>query len=239
MSSTSSDEEPTLLIDPPPLDKDALQKLIGVKVNSLSHYRKAFTHKSALKKYTLTESFETLEFIGDSVLGFVITKWLFDRYEAQQEGFLTKARTKLVRGETLTRLATQLGLDTWILMDDKGIRNGWNRNPKVLEDVLEALIGAVYLDLGLVHAKQFVLDLFETRVDMGCLLVDDNHKDQLMRWCQSKKYELPLYEILSHLNGVFTVTVTVNGVVSGVGSARNKKQAEQQAACETLKHILV
>ena len=230
MSSSSDDDSTQSLIDPPPLDKDALQKLIGVKVNSVAVYQKAFTHKSALKKYSLTESFETLEFIGDSVLGFVITKWLFDRFESRQEGFLTKARTKLVRGETLARLATQLGLAEWILMDDKGIRNGWNRNPKVLEDVLEALIGAVYLDLGLVYAKQFVLDLFETRVDMACLHVDDNHKDQLMRWCQSKKYELPVYEILSHDAGVFTVTVTVNGVVSGVGSAKNKKQAEQHAA---------
>jgi len=237
MSSSSSDEEVSLL-EPPPLDKDALQKLIGVKVNSITHYQKAFTHKSALKKYNLTESFETLEFIGDSVLGFVITKWLFDRYEERQEGFLTKARTKLVRGETLARLATMMNLDSWVLMDDKGIRNGWNRNPKVLEDVLEALIGAVYLDLGLVHAKQFVLNLFESSVDMGCLMIDDNHKDQLMRWCQSKKYDLPLYEILTHVNGLFTVTVAVNGVVSGVGAARNKKQAEQQAACETLKHIL-
>jgi len=237
MSSSSDDE--TLLIDPPPLDKDALNKLIGVKVNNTAHYQKAFTHKSAIKKYTLTESFETLEFIGDSVLGFVITKWLFDRYEKHQEGFLTKARTKLVRGETLTKLAVHLGLDSWILMDDKGIRNGWNRNPKVLEDVLEALIGAIYLDLGLVYAKQFVLNLFETQVDMGCLMIDDNHKDQLMRWCQSRKYELPLYQILSHENGIFTVTVTVNGTVWGVGSAKNKKQAEQQAAEETLKHITI
>lgn len=237
MSSSSDDE--TLLIDPPPLDKDALNKLIGVKVNNTAHYQKAFTHKSAIKKYTLTESFETLEFIGDSVLGFVITKWLFDRYEKHQEGFLTKARTKLVRGETLTKLAVHIGLDSWILMDDKGIRNGWNRNPKVLEDVLEALIGAIYLDLGLVYAKQFVLNLFETQVDMGCLMIDDNHKDQLMRWCQSRKYELPLYQILSHENGIFTVTVTVNGTVWGVGSAKNKKQAEQQAAEETLKHINV
>jgi ribonuclease-3 len=236
MSSSSDDE--TLLIDPPPLDKDALNKLIGVKVNNTAHYQKAFTHKSAMKKYTLTESFETLEFIGDSVLGFVMTKWLFDRYEKHQEGFLTKARTKLVRGETLTKLATHLGLDSWILMDDKGIRNGWNRNPKVLEDVLEALIGAIYLDLGLVHAKQFVLNLFETQVDMACLMIDDNHKDQLMRWCQSRKYELPLYQILTHENGIFTVTVTVNGTVTGAGTARNKKQAEQQAAEETLKHIV-
>jgi ribonuclease-3 len=236
MSSSSDDE--TVLIDPPPLDKDALNKLIGVKVNNTAHYQKAFTHKSAMKKYTLTESFETLEFIGDSVLGFVITKWLFDRYEKHQEGFLTKARTKLVRGETLTKLAVHLGLDAWILMDDKGIRNGWNRNPKVLEDVLEALIGAIYLDLGLVHAKQFVLNLFETQVDMGCLMIDDNHKDQLMRWCQSRKYELPLYQILTHENGIFTVTVTVNGTVTGAGTAKNKKQAEQQAAEETLKHIV-
>jgi len=236
MSSSSDDE--TILIDPPPLDKDALSKLIGVKVNSTAPYQKAFTHKSAMKKYTLTESFETLEFIGDSVLGFVITKWLFDRYEKHQEGFLTKARTKLVRGETLTKLATYLGLDSWILMDDKGIRNGWNRNPKVLEDVLEALIGAIYLDLGLVHAKQFVLNLFETQVDMACLMIDDNHKDQLMRWCQSHKYELPLYQILTHENGIFTVTVTVNGTVTGAGTAKNKKQAEQQAAEETLKHIV-
>jgi ribonuclease-3 len=123
-------------------------------------------------------------------------------------------------------------------MDDKGIRNGWNRNPKVLEDVLEALIGAIYLDLGLVHAKQFVLNLFETQVDMACLMIDDNHKDQLMRWCQSRKYELPLYQILTHENGIFTVTVTVNGTVTGAGTARNKKQAEQQAAEETLKHIV-
>ena len=234
----SSEEDECVLIDPPPLDKDALNKLIGVKVNNMALYQKAFTHKSAMKKYTLTESFETLEFIGDSVLGFVITKWLFDRYEEHQEGFLTKARTKLVRGETLTKLATHLNLDMWILMDDKGIRNGWNKNPKVLEDVLEALIGAVYLDLGLVHAKQFVLELFK-QVDMGCLMIDDNHKDQLMRWCQSKKYELPLYQILTHINGIFTVTVTVNNVVTGLGSARNKKQAEQQAASETLKHISI
>ena len=240
MSSTSpsSSDDECILIDPPQLDKNALNKLIGVKVDNVALYQKAFTHKSAMKKYTLTESFETLEFMGDSILGFIITKWLFDRYEKHQEGFLTKARTKLVRGETLTKLAIHLGLDSWILMDDKGIRNGWNHNPKVLEDVLEALIGAVYLDLGMVHTKQFILNLYKN-VDMACLMIDDNHKDQLMRWCQSKKYELPLYQILTYENGIFTVTVTVNEVVTGSGSARNKKQAEQYAAAETLKHISV
>jgi len=235
-TSSSSEEDEYLLIDPPQLDREAINTLVGVKVSKLALYQKAFTHKSAMKKYNLTESFETLEFIGDSVLGFIITKWLFDRYEARQEGFLTKARTKLVRGETLAKLAVELSLDQWILMDDKGIRNGWNRNPKVLEDVLEALIGAIYLDLGMVHAKQFVLDLF-TRVDMGCLMIDDNHKDQLMRWCQSHKFELPVYQVNTHVSGVFGISVHVNGQIRGHGSARNKKQAEQQAAEQAIKSL--
>ena len=68
------------LIDPPAINRCALEKLVGTKVNNLAIYQKAFTHKSALKRYTLTESFETLEFMGDSVLGFIVTKLLFDKY---------------------------------------------------------------------------------------------------------------------------------------------------------------
>lgn len=92
-----SDDDQVVLVEPPPFDREAIEKLVGTKVNNLAIYQKAFTHKSALKRYTLSESFETLEFMGDSVLGFLVTKFLFDTYESRQEGFLTKARTKLVR----------------------------------------------------------------------------------------------------------------------------------------------
>jgi ribonuclease-3 len=238
---SSTDEDELVLVDPPPLLKSEIDHLVGIKVNDLSLYQKAFTHKSAMKKYTLTESFETLEFIGDSVLGFVITRYLFDMYRKEDEGFLTKARTKLVRGETLARVATHLNLDRWILMDDKGIRNGWNRNTKVLEDAFEALIGAIYMDLGLIHAKRFILDIFTNPaiIDMNCLLIDDNHKDRLMRLCQSNKWELPQYPIVSQISGVFTVQAFVNGAHMGIGSAKNKKQAEQNAAQETLKSLMI
>jgi len=126
-------------------------------------------------------------------------------------------------------------------MDDKGIHNGWNKNPKVLEDVFESLIGAIYLDLGLVHTKSFVLNIFENPefVDMGCILVDDNHKDRLMRYCQSSKIELPQYLIESHVNGIFKISVVVNGTVTGYGVAKNKKQAEQTAAQNALKNLEV
>ena len=146
-----SDNEAEVLVDPPELERNMLSALVGTKVNKIELYRRAFTHKSALKRYKgLSGSYETLEFMGDSVLGFIITRHLFDKYEKEQEGFLTKARTKMVRGKTLCEIATQLGLDSWILMDDKGIRNNWNTNPNILEDVFEALVGAIYLDLGMV-----------------------------------------------------------------------------------------
>ena len=230
------EDEFVVLIEPPPLDRLELEKLVGTKVNNLAIYQKAFTHKSALKRYLLTESFETLEFMGDSVLGFLVTKFLFDKYEERQEGFLTKARTKLVRGNMLASIAKQLGLDKWILMDEKGIRNGWNQNEKVLEDAFEALIGAIYLDLGLLHTKKFVLGIFSdpNLVNMDCIMIDDNYKDRLMRYCQANKLGLPDYPIVTHLNGVFTISVTINGANLGQGSAKTKKQAEQLAAYEAL-----
>ena len=224
------------LIDAPELDRKEIDVLVGTKVKDVTLYLRAFTHKSALKKYTLTESFETLEFMGDSVLGFVITKMLFDQYEEQQEGFLTKARTKLVRGNTLAIIAKKLGLDKWVLMDDKGMRNGWNGNDKILEDVFEALVGAIYMDLGLIHAKKFILDIYKNpdMVDMNQLMVDDNYKDRLMRYCQQNKIELPIYNINTHNNSIFHVSVVLNGQVVASGHAKNKKQAEQNAAQEAL-----
>lgn len=213
--------------------RSVLDALVGTKIKDQNLYIRAFTHKSALKRYeNLKESYETLEFMGDSVLGFVVTKFLFDKYEQEQEGFLTKIRTKMVRGTTLAALARVLEFDKWILMDEKGERNGWNTNPKILEDVFEAFIGAIYLDLGMIHAKRFILNSFE-KVETN--LIDDNYKDQLMRWCQAEKLPLPDYRVDGHMNGTFMVTVVVNGQDSGCGYASTKRQAEQNAAQLLLK----
>ena len=213
--------------------KPQIEHLIGTKIKNLDLYQKAFTHKSALKEYEkLNESFETLEFIGDSVLGFVITKFLFDQYESRQEGFLTKARTKLVRGETLARIAKILGLEHIVIMDEKGMRNGWNNNPKILEDVFEALIGAIYMDLGLLHAKEFVLRIYNDPkyIDMNLIMIDDNFKDHLMRYCQLNNLQLPEYRVSAHHEGIFYIDIFVNGQFMSRGTAKSKKQAEQNAA---------
>jgi ribonuclease-3 len=219
---------------PPQISQNVLNTLVGTKIKKMELYQRAFTHKSALKRYTgLTGSYETLEFMGDSVLGFIITKHLFDLHEKEQEGFLTKARTKMVRGKTLCEISKVLGLDKMILMDEKGERNGWNTNEHIMEDVFEALVGAIYLDLGMVHAKNFVLKSF-TKVKTS--LVDDNYKDQLMRWCQALKYPLPDYRLDNQFsNGQFHITVVVDGMECAAGFALTKKQAEQNAAEIVLK----
>ena len=162
----------------------------------------------------------------------MITKYLYDRYEEKQEGFLTKALTQLVRGETLAGIANKLGLHKHVLMDEKGMRNGWNTNPKILEDVFEALIGAIYMDLGLLHAKQFVLSIYENPqlVDMKSIMVDNNYKDHLMRYTQSNSLPLPDYRVTTQIDGIFTVDVFVDNVFLGRGYAKSKKHAEQNAA---------
>ena len=215
------------------LTKEVAEQLVGTKVKDLALYQRAFTHKSALKEYEqFTESFETLEFIGDSVLGFVITKFLFDRFEERQEGFLTKARTKLVRGETLAGIAKKLGLEKYVIMDEKGVRNGWNNNPKILEDVFEALIGAIYLDVGLLHAKEFILRIYQDPklVDLNSIMIDDNFKDKLMRTCQVNNWQLPEYRVAGHHEGIFYIDIYINNLFCSRGAAKSKKQAEQNSA---------
>jgi len=215
------------------IERAKIEALVGTKIKNLNLYIRALTHKSALKKYeNLTDDYETLEFMGDSVLGFVITKWLFDKYEDQKEGFLTRARTKIVRSETLAGFARNLGLGELILMDDKGIRNKWNYNPKIMEDCFEALVGAIYLDIGMIPARNFILNIIEKA---NVSLVDDNYKDQVMRYCQALKHPAPEYIVHHDEHGMFIIHLILNGVVCGQGTATTKKKAEQNAALMALK----
>ena len=217
------------------MDTHTIEKIIGTKINNLKLYQTAFTHKSVLKEDPEKKSYENLEFMGDSVLNFIVTKYLYDLYESvEHEGFLTKARTRIVRGTTLSKISEGLELWKWVIMDDKGMRNNWNRNSKIMEDVLEALIGAMYLDLGLIHTRVFVLGLLERYpIDITC---DDNYKDQLMRLCQQNGGELPVYTVDCFTNGVFSVSTSFNGHI-GRGEATNKRQSEQNAAMDILKKM--
>lgn len=217
------------------LTKESLEEVLGFKVFDFAPYITVFTHKSAMK-LTQGDSYERYEFIGDACINFLVARLLFDMYPAADEGFLTRVRTKLVSGTCLSQLAWKLGLQNFIIMNQRSMRHGFNTNPRILEDVFEALVGCIYLQNGMVSAKTFLMSVFNRFVDFNEILRDTNYKDGLMRYAQARGMPLPEYTVVntSHDASIaFVVRVSLNAFV-GQGMGSSKKQAEQEAA----RHLL-
>ena len=217
--------------------REEIEKLINTKIRNLSFYQEALMHKSALKLFNSTRSNERLEFIGDAILNLIVTKYVYEKFPDENEGFLTKYRMKIVSGKTLSKISKDIGVQHSIRMNSKAMNQQWNLNDRILEDALEALIGAIYLDMGLYHANQFVLSLISKYINENDMLNDTNYKDILMRYTQSNSYELPIYKTESEkMNKMFHVKVYINDLCMGEGIGKTKKQAEQNAAQEALRN---
>eukprot|EP00854_Cymbomonas_tetramitiformis_P001114 gene1114-1668_t len=221
--------------------REEIENLLKIKIRKLGLYQEALIHKSAIKQYNATQSNERLEFIGDSVLNLIVAKYLYDKFPEKDEGFLTKTRTKLVNGKNLSFFAKQMNLQNHIRMNTKAMTQKWNENSRILEDTFEALIGSIYLDMGLLQSKTFIIDKIEKHIDLKYLMQDDNHKDQLMKLCHNRGYQLPVYQLVNetgeNASKLFEIHVIIEGDVFGKGIDKNKKEAEQKAAQETLLQI--
>lgn len=216
--------------------KAALERNIGIQIRNLSLYKEALTHKSAVKYNG--KSNERLEFLGDSVLSLVTTKYLYDRYPDASEGLLTRLRTKIVSGTMLSELSERLELHTMVAMNSRAQNAGWNNNSRIKEDLFEAVVGAIYLDHGLPSARDFIIRLLEANVDWDQVHEDTNYKDALMRTTQFMSWELPTYCVVGTSgpdhSKRFTVKVLIQGREVGVGTSNSKKNAEQHAAKKAL-----
>lgn len=218
-----------------PLTQEAVEGLLGFRVMDFAKYVTVFTHKSAMR-ITNSDSYERYEFMGDAVINFVVAKMLFDMYPGANEGFLTKVRTKLVSGTCLSNLAAQLGLHNFVVMNQRSMRNGFNTNVRILEDVFESLVGCIFLDLGMVAAKTFLLDVFRRFINFEDLLRDTNYKDGLMRFAQARGMPLPTYVATPDASAAFVVKAHLDGKV-GQGVGPSKKHAEQEAARDLLRML--
>lgn len=223
-----------------PVSRQDLERIVGAKVRNTDVYQSAFVHKSALKElscqWPCVDTYERLEFMGDAVINMVVARYLCDRYPEHREGWLTRIRTKLVSGKCLCVFARKLNLQAHIIMNHKALSQGWNMNPRMLEDCFEALVGAIYFDLGMLAAKLFILGMIERHADFTEVEADTNHKDRLMRFTQSQGMPLPVYQASGGLptSCVFEVHAVVSGRPCGHGVHRNKKEAEQLAAEQAL-----
>ena len=231
------------------LSRIDIEKIIKMKPIDISKYRKAFVHKSVVKNAKesselpnfMTESYERYEFLGDSVLNLIVAKYLYNKFPNSHEGTLTKIRTKLVNGKTLSLLANKLELSKFLILNYKVENINGRNNNRILEDVFESLICAIYLDLGFNYAEKFVLDLIDQYINFDELLVDDNYKDILLRFCQSKFGTTPNYKIIETSgpphNRTFKISCYIQDLEYKYGKGKNKKDAEQVAARETLRYF--
>jgi ribonuclease-3 len=195
---------------------------------------------------------EQIEFVGDSLLGCVIALYLQERYPDQDEGFLTRLRTRLVNNKQLGELALKIGFQKWIVLSRhvEDVCNG-RHNLRILGSMLEAWVGAMYLDIAeeasganvgiaFLRVKTWLINLFETQVDFVALISEDNNfKDQLLKYYQATYHSPPKYkEVLVEgplHDRTFTMGVlSPSGDVIATAVARNKKVAEQEASKRAL-----
>ena len=218
-----------------------VEALVGMPIGDLGLYEHALRHRSLFRGLPTdgTESNERLEFLGDAVLGTIVAEVLYRRFPDRAEGLLTRTRATLVNGKALAGYAEAIGLGPLILMSDNMDSSEGRSNQTILADAFEAVVGAVYLDLGFNAARRFVAAVLDRCVSLEEAAADrSNHKSRLLEHVQALGIDQPTYEVLSEEGPShdrrFTVAAVVDGKRLGQGEDRSKKGAEQAAAREAL-----
>lgn len=215
-----------------------LEKRLGYLFNQPELIQQALTHRSVGKTNN-----ERLEFLGDAVLDFVIADVLFQRFPRASEGDLSRLRAHLVKGETLAELAQELSLGDYLLLGSGELKSGGFRRSSILAGALEAVIGAVYYDADFAAVRDFILTLYQSRLE--ATTVENTGKDpktRLQEYLQSRKLELPQYTVTSvegkDHNQLFRVSCRIVSQEKAVeGAGRSRRRAEQEAAAQMLEGI--
>lgn len=204
----------------------------------------ALTHPSfCVQNEGTSNNYQRLEFLGDAVLSFILTEELFKLYPEEREGALASYRAVLVQGIVLASLARKINLPNFVLLSDSEFKTGGNNKDSILEDVLEALIGAIYIDSDVASTRKFIQQLFpDIKQSLKETLPYLNPKGKLQELVQQASCNALLeYSLLESTgpdhNKSFTVNVLINGEILGFGSGSSKKIAEEQAATEALGHL--
>lgn len=216
---------------------DHLSERLGIRFGRMGLLNESLTHSSFAGEHPGVSDNERLEFFGDAVLRFVMSEYLLERFPDYDEGQLTAIRSVLVSDKTLAEIGQAIGLSKYILVGRQvQIR------PSIVARSIEALFGAIYIDLGLIEVQNVVLRLFGNKAtDVDRDEAKDNFKAQLQELTQSKGQGIPQY-VVSRVEGpphepVFFVTVSIEGKEIGAGSGTTKKSAEQSAAKQAMQEL--
>jgi len=216
----------------------SLEKILNYNFNDKNLLELALTHRSFQGKNN-----ERLEFLGDSILNFIIAELLFKKFNASPEGDLSRLRSQLVKSATLSEIGILLNLGDYLILGEGELKSSGWRRPSILADSVEAIIGAVFIDGGIKASHNLIINWFKDRIDsINPNDIEKDSKSLLQELLQAKKIPLPDYDVIS-IEGeahcqYFKVSCTIPklGVtIEGEGSSR--KIAEQGAAEEMLKKL--
>jgi len=218
----------------------SLEEQLGYHFKDATLLRTALTHRSAASRNN-----ERMEFLGDAVLGYLISSELYQRFPTATEGALSRLRAGLVKGDTLADIATQLQFGEYLILGSGELKSGGFRRRSILSDAFEAVIGAIYLDSDIDTVRQRILPFFKPRLDQcDPAAVKKDAKTRLQEYLQSRGHALPEYSVHSISGEAHNQTFEVECrlaeldiISSGQGSSRRK--AEQQAAKKALELLEV
>ena len=224
------------------MDKErqaSLSRIIHYTFQDASLMMMALTHRSFNAQHN-----ERLEFLGDSILSFLIAQELYKRFPKIDEGDLSRLRAQLVKESSLSSIATSMGLGDFIQLGEGELKSAGWRRPSILADTLEAMIGAIYLDAGIEPAHQFVLRFFEKQLnEIDPKIIQKDAKTLLQELLQSQKSDLPIYTVVSIEGEAHSQSFTIECIIKksniktqGIGQSR--RIAEQEAASKAYQLML-
>ncbi len=216
-----------------------LYNLLNIKPNDNKYYITAFQHSSYVNENHLKSDYERLEFLGDAVLELVISDYLFQNLEIK-EGDMTKLRASYVCENALFEYSKDLQLSKYIKVGHGEEIDGGRYKKVILADIFEALMGAIYLDLGFDTVKRVILGIIVPYIENPKVIFFNDYKSALQEFVQTEQRSL-VYEVVSEEgpahNKSFTVVVKVDDIVYGTGTAPSKKEAEQEAAHDAIRKL--
>jgi ribonuclease III len=219
---------------------EALDRALGVSFRDAALREAALTHRSYAFEQGLLVTNERLEFLGDSVLGLVVTDMAYLTYPERQEGYLAKLRAAIVNRQALADVARHLGIGDLVLLGKGEEQSGGRDKESILADALEAIFGAIYLDQGLVRTRELIERQFRPRMEAYDRGEGLDFKTILQELASQQLRALPSYQVGEQgpdHQKEFTASVSVAGEQLGTGTGRTKKEAEQHAAHEAFDRL--
>ena len=199
----------------------------------------ALTHRSWVNEHKdAIGSNERLEFLGDAILEFIVSKYLYNKFPDKEEGFLTALRANLVNTTNLAQVARKLNLGSVLLLSKGEEQGGGRENDSLLADTTEAVIGALFLDQGLEKTENFIIKILMSDLSERLAKPLKDPKSRLQELVQSKGFSIPVYQLVSETgpdhDKKFVMEVKVNRETLAKGKGKSKNQAEQDAAEKAL-----